>query len=114
MKTALAIWFSLALVLTQNVGRVSAAMPGGCAVKEQCCCGTDRSCCKAKPASDAPAAPVVPSTTRPTTQLQLALPLSRFLLCLTARPEIHPACFNSPITPVGAVSIYQRNCAYLI
>lgn len=114
MKTALAIWFSLALVLTQRVGHVNAAMSGQCAIQKPCCCGPGKSCCQAKPTSDAPAAPAVPSSTRSTSQLQLALPLSRFILCLVNCPETGRAVFNSPLPQAGAVSIYQRNCAYLI
>ena len=114
MKIALAIWFSLALVLTHNVGCGSAAMPGQCAMPQPCCCGPDRNCCKAKPAPDNQPAPTAPACTRSAAPLQLALPLSGSVLCPTSHPEIRRAFFNSPLTQVVAVSIYQRNCAYLI
>jgi len=114
MKMTLAIFFSLALVLTQCLSSLGAADANARAPQKPCCCGMAKPCCGTKAPADSPAVPAVPTPVGGTSQLQLAPPASCLVFSLADLPSTK-LCFPTPaLLKAGAVSLYQRNCAYLI
>jgi hypothetical protein len=114
MKRALAILFSVALVLTQSVSPLNASIASDCAPQKHCCCGKSQSCCTTKSRSDSETAPALPAPTSASSQLQLALPASRLVFRLADFSSTKFSFAISPVLKTGAVSLYQRNCVYLI
>jgi hypothetical protein len=113
VKQLWAIVLSLALILTQNVSALSLAVTQHCAVKKHCCCGAGKNCCAAKNPSDSHPTPAVPATAGVFSQF-LALPVSALAFTAANSPAARISPTVPPVHEAGAVSIYQRNCAYLI
>ncbi len=114
MKTALAIWFSVALVMSQGIAVLNVAAPVTCAPQKKCCCGKDQPCCTAHSQSAFPVVPALPAPSGAGHQLQLALPATHLVFDSSDFSSAQLSRLVPSVPIVGAVSLYQRNCVYLI
>jgi hypothetical protein len=110
VKTALAIWFSLALVFAGLPPTSACPKP---ASKPCCHCGGKAACCKAKNSpltGEAPAAPTPRSGQTDLLQV-ISLPVS----VLTLPAPAGPCALSARSTPPDrAVPLFMRDCAFLL
>jgi hypothetical protein len=114
VKLTLAMLFSLALLLTQGVAASGLGASARCTAQKKCCCGRNMSCCKMKAASDSPESPASPVPGGLSTQLQAALMPAALVSFLASQVSGRPSFSFLPALRCAQVSLYQRNCAYLI
>lgn len=122
MKGLLAIFFSVALIVSQaafvnadgGFGGQQAGTPKCCGHCSNCGSCEGRSCCTAKNDSGSEQrGPMAPSRGVSRTDWQLAAAIAVQLLPETAtEPAAFPLSFS--VCPSSAAPLYQRNCSYLI
>ena len=114
VKLVLSILFGAALLLTQGITAADLAAPARCAAQKMSCCDGNKSCCKAKPVSESPQSPVLPAPGGSDTQLQAAMAPQCSILTLPNPVSAILPSHSASAIKTGPVSLYQRNCAYLI
>jgi len=110
LKTTFAVLFSVLLIATQTVFTAKVA-----ADKTKASCCSERACCCATPENSVPASqPAAPTRTISQTDWQTLAALAQQILQqpILATQKISPAHF--PLSSVSAVSLYERDCSFLI
>jgi hypothetical protein len=113
MRAALAILFSLLMVVAQTTPASDASMPAA----KRACCGcscADKSCCVGQATPRAPVPPIAPVRQISSEQLQIVLREAIATVVVPESATWQPIANFSFFSGSTAVPIYYRNCSLLI